>query len=78
MLVAMWFCPISSSTGSFECCCFPDALERSGFNVWVDEIGQKAGIDFLNKIGQAIIDATVCCEFGEIIDHVPLAINSPL
>ena len=35
------------------------AFEARELNVWVDEIGQKAGMDFLNKIGQAIIDAKV-------------------
>ena len=27
--------------------------------MWVDEIGLKAGVDFLSKIGEAIIDAKV-------------------
>eukprot|EP00057_Strongylocentrotus_purpuratus_P035544 XP_799955.3 PREDICTED: uncharacterized protein LOC577369 isoform X1 [Strongylocentrotus purpuratus] len=34
-----------------------DALEKAGISVWVDETGLKAGVEFLNKIGQAIIDA---------------------
>ncbi|XP_072172254.1 uncharacterized protein [Diadema setosum] len=34
-----------------------DALEGAGITVWVDETGLKAGVEFLNKIGQAIIDA---------------------
>ncbi|XP_063960802.1 uncharacterized protein LOC135155503 [Lytechinus pictus] len=36
-----------------------DALEKAGISVWVDETGLKAGVEFLNKIGQAIIDAKV-------------------
>ncbi|CAH1801189.1 unnamed protein product [Owenia fusiformis] len=32
-------------------------LEENGITVWVDTIGLKAGVDFLSKIGQAIIDA---------------------
>ena len=35
------------------------ALEANGITVWVDVIGLKAGVDFLSKIGQAIIDAQV-------------------
>ena len=34
-------------------------LEEAGIKVWVDVTGLKAGVDFLSKIGQAIIDATV-------------------
>ena len=34
-------------------------LEKRGIRVWVDVIGLKAGVDFLSKIGQAIIDAKV-------------------
>ena len=36
-----------------------DSLEENGFTVWVDKTGLKAGVDFLSKIGQAIIDAKV-------------------
>ncbi|XP_064619973.1 uncharacterized protein LOC135483234 [Lineus longissimus] len=36
-----------------------DALEENGISVWVDMVGLKAGVDFLSKIGQAIIDAKV-------------------
>ena len=34
-------------------------LEKHGLSVWVDVVGLKAGVDFLSKIGQAIIDAKV-------------------
>jgi hypothetical protein len=34
-------------------------LEGAGITVWVDVTGLKAGVDFLSKIGQAIIDAKV-------------------
>ncbi|XP_071946260.1 uncharacterized protein [Antedon mediterranea] len=34
-----------------------DALEAEGITVWVDEVGLQAGVEFLNKIGQAIVDA---------------------
>ncbi|KAJ8312415.1 hypothetical protein KUTeg_009788 [Tegillarca granosa] len=34
-----------------------DNLEANGITVWVDVIGLQAGVDFLSKIGQAIIDA---------------------
>ncbi|XP_022102104.1 uncharacterized protein LOC110985405 isoform X2 [Acanthaster planci] len=34
-----------------------DALEKAGITVWVDEVGLKAGVEFFNKIGQAIVDA---------------------
>ncbi len=33
------------------------ALEEAGIKVWVDEVGLKAGVEFFNKIGQAIVDA---------------------
>ena len=33
--------------------------ESRGISVWVDVTGLKAGVDFLSKIGQAIIDAKV-------------------
>ena len=36
-----------------------DCLEKSGLKVWVDVTGLSAGTDFLNKIGQAIIDSKV-------------------
>ena len=39
---------------------FVESLENSGISVWVDVTGLKAGVDFLSKIGQAIIDAKVC------------------
>ena len=39
--------------------CLPDSLEAAGVTVWVDVTGLKAGVDFLSKIGQAIIDAKV-------------------
>lgn len=39
---------------------FLEGLQKRGISVWVDEIGLKAGVDFLSKIGQAIIDAKVC------------------
>ena len=28
--------------------------------MWVDVVGLNAGVNFLNKIGQAIIDSKVC------------------
>ncbi|CAD5125336.1 DgyrCDS13575 [Dimorphilus gyrociliatus] len=34
-------------------------LEEHGVTVWADITGLKAGMDFLSKIGQAILDATV-------------------
>ncbi|XP_046351571.2 uncharacterized protein LOC124132035 isoform X2 [Haliotis rufescens] len=34
-----------------------DVLESNGVSVWVDVVGLNAGVDFLSKIGQAIIDA---------------------
>ncbi|XP_070573272.1 uncharacterized protein [Ptychodera flava] len=34
-----------------------DSLESSGVSVWVDEVGLGAGVEFLSKIGQAIVDA---------------------
>lgn len=33
-----------------------DALEQNGISVWVDVSGLQAGVDFLSKIGEAIID----------------------
>ena len=38
-----------------------EGLQKRGISVWVDEVGLKAGVDFLSKIGQAIIDAKVSC-----------------
>lgn len=38
---------------------FVDALEAHNISVWVDVVGLNAGVDFLNKIGQAIIDSKV-------------------
>ena len=38
---------------------FADSLVDSGLRVWVDVTGLKAGVDFLSKIGQAIIDSKV-------------------
>ena len=37
----------------------PGSLEEAGIKVWVDEVGLKAGVEFFNKIGQAIVDAKV-------------------
>ncbi|XP_077995737.1 protein tirA-like isoform X2 [Glandiceps talaboti] len=34
-----------------------ESLESSGVSVWVDEVGLGAGVDFLSKIGEAIVDA---------------------
>ena len=34
-------------------------LESRGITVWVDVVGLQAGVDFLSKIGQAIIDSKV-------------------
>ncbi|XP_041376962.1 uncharacterized protein LOC121389409 [Gigantopelta aegis] len=34
-----------------------ETLETNGISVWVDVTGLRAGVDFLSKIGQAIIDA---------------------
>jgi len=36
-----------------------DALEHHNISVWVDVVGLNAGVNFLNKIGQAIIDSKV-------------------
>lgn len=36
---------------------FPARLEDAGISVWVDSTGLRSGVDFLSKIGQAIIDA---------------------
>ena len=36
-----------------------DALQESGISVWVDVSGLQAGVDFLSKIGEAIIDCKV-------------------
>ncbi|GFR77127.1 WD-40 repeat-containing protein [Elysia marginata] len=33
-----------------------DNLEKYGISVWVDVSGLSAGVDFLSKIGEAIID----------------------
>ncbi|XP_005093196.1 uncharacterized protein LOC101851332 [Aplysia californica] len=33
-----------------------DTLEKNGISVWVDVSGLQAGVDFLSKIGEAIID----------------------
>ena len=38
---------------------FADSLEDNGIKVWVDVTGLKAGVDFLSKIGKAIIDSKV-------------------
>ena len=35
------------------------SLEADGITVWVDVTGLKAGVDFLSKIGEAIIDSKV-------------------
>ena len=37
-----------------------DKLLENGMSVWVDVSGLSAGVDFLSKIGEAIIDAKVC------------------
>ena len=37
----------------------PDNLEKYGISVWVDVSGLAAGVDFLSKIGEAIIDCKV-------------------
>lgn len=42
-------------------------LQKNGISVWVDVVGLTAGVDFLSKIGQAIIDAKV----RNISDRVP-------
>ena len=34
-----------------------NSLEANGISVWVDVVGLNAGVDFLNKIGQAIIES---------------------
>ncbi|KAL8596904.1 hypothetical protein ACOMHN_065853 [Nucella lapillus] len=34
-----------------------EKLDQSGISVWVDVSGLQAGVDFLSKIGEAIIDA---------------------
>ncbi|XP_069135836.1 protein tirA-like [Argopecten irradians] len=34
-----------------------ESLENNGITVWVDVAGLQAGVDFLGKIGQAILDA---------------------
>lgn len=34
-----------------------ESLEENGISVWVDVVGLGAGVDFLSKIGQAILDA---------------------
>ena len=39
--------------------CVTERLEQSGLSVWVDVSGLQAGVDFLSKIGEAIIDAKV-------------------
>ena len=39
--------------------CVTEGLIARGVSVWVDEVGLKAGVDFLSKIGQAIIDSKV-------------------
>lgn len=36
-----------------------ESLEKNGISVWVDVVGLGAGVDFLSKIGQAILDAKV-------------------
>ena len=36
-----------------------DALEAHNISVWGDVVGLNAGVNFLNKIGQAIIDSKV-------------------
>ena len=36
-----------------------DHLELNGISVWVDVVGLTAGADFLQKIGQAILDSKV-------------------
>jgi len=36
-----------------------DSLEANSISVWVDIVGLNAGVNFLNKIGQAIIDSKV-------------------
>ena len=38
---------------------FPDGLESRGIRVWVDTVGLEPGVDFLSKIGEAIIDSKV-------------------
>ena len=46
-----------------------DKLENSGISVWVDVSGLRAGVDFLSKIGQAIIDAKVNKTLTPICSH---------
>jgi hypothetical protein len=36
-----------------------ESLEKNGISVWVDVVGLTAGVDFLSKIGEAILDAKV-------------------
>ena len=39
--------------------CSTDAFEKAGLKVWVDVIRLQPGVDFLTKIGDAIIDSKV-------------------
>ncbi|KAK3084316.1 hypothetical protein FSP39_011502 [Pinctada imbricata] len=58
-----------------------DKLEENRISVWVDVIGLSAGVDFLSKIGQAILDAkliisllsTSTCKSKYCQDEVALA-----
>ncbi len=41
-----------------------EALKSAGLTVWVDEDGLNAGVDFLSKIGQAVVE---CHSFLSIV-----------
>ena len=43
-----------------------DTLEKYGISVWVDVSGLSAGVDFLSKIGEAIIDCKVRLSQGRV------------
>ena len=54
------------------CLVLSESLEKRDVTVWVDEIGLKAGVDFLGKIGEAIINAKVTiytplCESPDVL-----------
>lgn len=44
-------------------------MEKNGISVWVDVVGLGAGVDFLSKIGQAILDAKVKGHFEQWLQY---------
>ena len=47
-----------------------ETLKSNGLTVWVDEDGLNAGVDFLSKIGQAVVE---CHTFLSIVTQASVS-----